>query len=621
MEPPTELQMNNNKSSLKRELGLTGDIELDIERFGKNGRKISEQHKRSKSLETIQHIIMDIIVPACDNVTDILMVIGLYNIPSFRVFSFWTIGLLYLPTFFLVIHFILNFRERSRWWAELIFLILFGPAIDWMTYLVRFIKKNQKNIQEPPDPNVDKFLFIAKIVNGVIEASLQLIWTVLLISIQVKPLPWTDLTHIPDLVGNTVPIPVSTLSIVFSVISIIKSLAYFWNNYGVARHDGSIPTDIKGGFLVLPILFTSLIFRLGCLIMFSVYLNIYTIAVLGLSLVVFNIIRLFRICYEESSALGEAVSSFANSILPTPSSTDPRSHNLYLIHDLITSSIYLSFLIVIQVLNLDYNNPTYKRLDNLVIGHKEFLLIIGVIIFIVLVNCFSRFLFSFLNWKSGHTLENKESKRVSQLKIKINKVVIVKVLSILFLGLLMATSVALLVVSAVISSDPVVKTVDYSDDISSKCLVKFQYGDEFLLVNSITCNSVANIEFSQPKNILNDTLCYSSISNYNVEDYQSAPRSMPGVYEEYGTDYSDDSDEDYFVEPLDENLITVLPLGFGLVENIIFIVVMFFIIISLLIIIFWCKRRKRPTKSTTQMPKKPSAKRPVCRENANERTL
>merc|ERR1719228_237459 len=104
--------------------------------------------------------------------------------------------------------------------------------------------------------------------------------------------------------------------------------------------------------------------------MFSVYLNIYSLALLGLNLVAYNGIRLFSPCFENNSELGEAVSGFANSILPTPSSTDQRSHNLYMLHDLFTSSIYLSFLIIIQLLNLDYSHPYYKRLDNLIIGHN-----------------------------------------------------------------------------------------------------------------------------------------------------------------------------------------------------------------------------------------------------------
>ena len=114
-------------------------------------------------------------------------------------------------------------------------------------------------------------------------------------------------------------------------VSIIKSLAYFWNKYGVARSDGTLAEDTRWRFLVPPILATSMIFRLGCLVIFTVYLNIYTMAILALSLVAFNLIRLFRTCFEDSCALGETVSGVANSILPTPSSTDQRSHNLYLV--------------------------------------------------------------------------------------------------------------------------------------------------------------------------------------------------------------------------------------------------------------------------------------------------
>merc|ERR1719187_130193 len=265
MEQDTELQTNK-KSSLKRELGLTGDIDVDVERFGKNGRKLSEIHKRNKSLEKAENIVLDIVFPACDNVTDVLMVVGLYTIPSYQTFSYWTMGLLYLPTVFLVIHYFLNLAKKRRWYVELPSLIMFGPAVDWIIYLTRLVK-GKPDIEV--DKEVDKFLYIAKIVNGVIEASLQLIWTLLLISIKVRPLPWSEMTHIPDLVGNSLPVPASTLSIIFSCISIIKSLAYFWNKYGVARSDTNITETTRCRLLVPPILATSMIFRLGCLVIFA----------------------------------------------------------------------------------------------------------------------------------------------------------------------------------------------------------------------------------------------------------------------------------------------------------------------------------------------------------------
>jgi len=604
MEQDTELQTNK-KSSLKRELGLTGDIDVDVERFGKNGRKLSEIHKRNKSLEKAESILLDIIFPACDNVTDVLMVVGLYTIPSYRTFSFWTMGLLYLPTVFLVIHYLLNLAKKRRWYVELPVLILFGPAVDWIIYLARLVK-GKPDIEV--DKDVDKFLYIAKIVNGVIEASLQLIWTLLLISIKVRPLPWSEMTQIPDLVGNSIPVPASTLSLIFSTISIIKSLGFFWNKYGVARSDETNSEDTRYRFLVPLILATTMVFRLGCLVIFAVYLNIYTMAILGLSLVTFNLLRLFRTCFEDSCALGETVSGFANSILPTPSSTDQRSHNLYLLHDLVTSSIYLCFLIIIQILNLNYSQPYYKRLENLIIGHSEFLVVIAVILSIMIVHCILRFIFYIGNLNAPNKKPKlKMSKRLS---IKVTKILIVKVIASLVLLLLMVSSLALLIVSAVVTTKHIERK---EDDISSTCEVNFEIepDNEFLTIGSINCKSVSKVIFSSSQNILNDTQCYSSISTIDVEDRAATFRSfLEGDFQN-----------------LDNNQTStigtkVLPFGFGTFENIIFITIMALLLLSLVVLVLFCKKPSKKMKKP--VPEKialHSTKRKLQRENQTERTL
>jgi len=604
MEQDTDSHINK-KSSLKRELGLTGDIDVDVERFGKNGRKLSEINKRNKSVEKAENILLDIVFPACDNVTDVLMVVGLYTMPSYRTFSYWTMGLLYLPTIFLVIHYFLNLTKKRRWYVELPFLILLGPAVDWMIYLARLVKGKRNMVV---DKELDKFLYIAKIVNGVIEASLQLIWTLLLISIKVRPLPWSEMTQIPDLVGNTIPVPASTLSIIFSVISIIKSLAFFWNKYGVARSDGTVSEDTRYRFLVPLILVTTMVFRLGCLVIFAVYLNIYTMAILGLSLVTFNLLRLFRTCFEDSCALGETVSGFANSILPTPSSTDQRSHNLYLLHDLVTSSIYLCFLIIIQILNLNYSQPYYKRLDNLIIGHNEFLVMIGVIITIMIVHCVFRFIFYIGNLNTSD--RKPKLKKSKKLSIKVTKILIFKVIASLVLLLLMVSSLALTIVSVIVTT----KHVEVKeDDISSTCDVKFETepDNEFLTISSISCRAVSKVIFSSSQNVLNDTQCYSSVRTIDVEDRAATFRSFL---------------EDDFQNLANNQTATIginaLPFGFGTLENIIFITMMALMLLSLVILVLFCKRpTKKMKKPAPEKIALHSTKKRIERENPTERTL
>jgi len=572
------MEVATKRKGLERVLGLTGDIEVDIERFGKNGRKISQSHRRSQTITSIERVVLDILLPACDNVSDGLLVTALYTRDSTRVFSYWTLGLLYLPTLFLVVHYLFKLTKRRRWYLELSFVIGFGPAIDWLISLIKLVR-GEKDNQE--DRELDKFIYIAKIVNGVIEASLQLIWTILLVSIGVNPIPWTDMTHIPDLLGNTIPFPASTVSLVFSSISIIKNMAYFWTNYGIVRPPGGLPEGARASFLVAPILITSLVFRLGCLVMCAVYLNIYTMAVLGLSLVTYNIIRLFRPCFDESSVLGEAVSGFANSLLPTPSSTDQRSHNLYLLHDLVTSSMMMCFLVIIQILNLDYNQPVYTRPSTLIIGHIHFLVFISVIIITMAINCLFRVVFYLVNKNYTRNKETENKSNWKKMKIKLTKIFIIKMTAVFVLGLLMIVSLALVAVSSIVTTKKVVPDGylhESTEILGSNCQVKFEPGIEFLSITSITCQSVEDttLIYFPAKNLLNNTGCFSNIRNEAVVGMTDSSdevnivdmgRSYPHSILQYSTNNKNSTQS----QP------PALTIGFGKWPNIVFISLMIFI--------------------------------------------
>ena len=489
------------KKCLERRLGLTGDLEADIENLSPGqGLTLSENIKRTHRINSISFLVRDILMPLLNNISDILMIIFLWRRED-KTFAYMTLALFYLPTIFLIVHFILHFKKRNHFILKLLLFPLVGPAVDWIINIYLLLRRKKTDLDEESQ----KFLDIIKVVNGVIESSLQLTWTLVLICLEVSPLPWVDMTMMRDILGNTFPLPVSSLSLLFSVFSILSQLTFYWRTFGLRRRKRKVEEE-EGEtsclFLVYPIVLTHLVFRVGVLALVSLFANIYSVSLLGVSLVTYSLLRLTRTCHEADSVLGEAVASLANSIVMIPTSREHRAHNLYFIHDTITNVFMMAFIIGIQIINFDYNNPLFIRPDALIISHDDFVIFIFILVSVICLNYLTRVIFFCSNQRTP-------KKTLFKMKVKATKVNVAKaLLSLVNLGLVVAT-VILAVMSFYLSP---AQPPPASAGGGGNCGLWLQSAENKSNIAPISCGQAAGIEkylqhFSL-ETFLNDSDCF-----------------------------------------------------------------------------------------------------------------
>ena len=499
----SERRTSGDKKCLERRLGLTGDIEADLENLSPvQGKTLSQNVERTNRINLISFLVRDILMPIFNNISDISMIIFLWRRED-KIFAYMTLALFYLPTVFLLVHYATHFRKTNLFAPKLLVFSLVGPSVDWIINISLIVRgKTPADF----DDKTKRFLDIIKVVNGVIESSFQLVWTVVLICLEVSPLPWADMTMVKDILGNTFPLPVSSLSLIFSVISIVNQLTFYWRNFGLRRKNNAKKGpedvgDVSGTFLVYPIVVTHLVFRVGVLAIVSLFSNIYSVTLLGLSLISYSIIRMTRTCHEQDSVLGEAVASLANSLLLIPTSTDHRSHNLYLLHDGITNVFMMTFIISIQIINFDYDNPLFVRPNTLIISHRLFIIFIFTLVTFFSLNYLLRFIFFYIN-------QNCEKKGFWKRKMKLTKLNIAKAL--LFLVNLSQVLAILILALVSLLTQPVEETVSGSGE----CGMWIQSARDKSHFLPLSCDS-HNLEFFtqvlSPDTLLNQTDCLPKV--------------------------------------------------------------------------------------------------------------
>lgn len=284
--------------------------------------------------------------------------------------------------------------------------------------------------------------------------------------------------------------------------------------------------EISCQFLVYPIVSTHLVFRVGVLALVSLFANIYSVSLLGLSLVSYSLIRLTRTCHETDSVLGEAVASLANSIVLIPTSRDQSSHNLYFIHDTLTNVFMMAFIITIQIINFDYNSPLFIRPDALIISHDGFIIFIFVLVGVFCLNYVARIIYFCCNQSSPKT-------KLFKMKVKATKVNIAKALLFLVnLGMLV-TTVTLAVMSFYLSPSQAPPTSAGGD-----CGIWLQSAANKSNIAPVSCEKIDNyLQYFSMETFLNDTDCFGrpfvpSSRAFHDLDSSEEDKNTPVVEEE-----------------------------------------------------------------------------------------
>ena len=237
---------------------------------------------------------------------------------------------------------------------------VFGPFLRWFcsVRLLIFRLSNGGSSSEMSD--LEKFISATRMIDGIFMTSVQIIWMLYLIAIDVYPIPLftMETKEVKDFFGNVIEVPVvSSLNLYTNLAVLVKNLSQLWmtnfprsttqsGSETVALH---VTTGVWWIFLqwCILILFvlTGVMYRLMCYLLLYVHLNIFmmpAMAIILLSFVLHILLRgLSNRFYVETSKMDVFLTACCCSLVPTPTSSNIRAHNLLQAHTVLTNLVMM----------------------------------------------------------------------------------------------------------------------------------------------------------------------------------------------------------------------------------------------------------------------------------------
>ena len=258
--------------------------------------------------------------------------------------------------------------------------LVFGPFLRWFcsVRLLIFRLSNGGSSSEMSD--LEKFISATRMIDGIFMTSVQIIWMLYLIAIDVYPIPLftMETKEVKDFFGNVIEVPVvSSLNLYTNLAVLVKNLSQLWmtnfprsttqsGSETVALH---VTTGVWWIFLqwCILILFvlTGVMYRLMCYLLLYVHLNIFmmpAMAIILLSFVLHILLRgLSNRFYVETSKMDVFLTACCCSLVPTPTSSNIRAHNLLQAHTVLTNLVMMICMGVCMFLSIDYSLPIINR--------------------------------------------------------------------------------------------------------------------------------------------------------------------------------------------------------------------------------------------------------------------
>ena len=344
------------------------------------------QMKRSTYLSQLLSVLTEGVLPLISIITSLVNSLELFlqgeiGLGCVSIFIF------ILPTFLVVFFYLENMFHRENKLKEIGLIVGLGPFMRWIC-LVRLLAHKLRESRMEDLDDLETFVFATNMIDGIFQASVQILWLMYLIAVDIFPLPFVTFKtrEVTDLFGNTLELPVvSGYTLYTSVLILVKNLYQLWKMfYPVADRESSVLQPENHSFLksiylsTLLVLFTAstVVYRLLSYFTLILHLNFFLIPSLGImmgSLVLHIVLRgMSDRFYVETSKMDVFLSAVCSSILPTPTSSCIRAHNLLQAHTLITNLLLFIALGVALFFNLDYWVPIVKRPDNLIISSSAF---------------------------------------------------------------------------------------------------------------------------------------------------------------------------------------------------------------------------------------------------------
>ena len=349
------------------------------------------KYKRSQYLSNLLLVLTDGLLPLVSIVSTLINVLELF-LTGETILGCAGLVIFAFPTVLVLFYYLENMFHREKKLLEMGLIMVFGPFLRWLCS-VRLLSLKLRPSGEVADlDDIQRFAFATKVIDGIFEASVQIIWLLYLIAIEVYPFPLLNMRtkSVTDCFGNNLQIPVfSSLSLYSSLAVLVKNLSQLWRiHYPQSttqngsetlqlqpKMEGSLKTLYQ--WLIL-LLFTStgILYRLISYTLLFLHLNLFMMPAGGImicSTILHVVLRgVSNRFYVETSKMNVFLTACCCCLVPTPTSSNIRAHNLLQAHTAITNILLLISVCVSIFLSIDYSVPIVRRPSRLVYSSTYF---------------------------------------------------------------------------------------------------------------------------------------------------------------------------------------------------------------------------------------------------------
>jgi len=349
------------------------------------------KYKRSQYLSNLLLVLTDGLLPLVSIVSTLINVLELF-LTGETVLGCAGLVIFAFPTVLVLFYYLENMFHREKKLLEMGLIVIFGPFLRWLCSVRLLCQKFHPagNFNDLDD--IKAFAFSTKVVDGIFQASVQIIWLLYLIAIEVYPFPLLNLRtrSVTDWFGNNLQIPVcSSLSLYSSIAVLVKNLSQLWRiHYPVSTdQNGSVTLQLQPkveGTLkticqwLLLVLFTSTgaLYRLISYALLFLHLNLFMMPAIGImiiSTILHVILRgVSNKFYVETSKMDVFLTACCCCLVPTPTSSNIRAHNLLQAHNAVTNIFLLIAVLACIFFSIDYNVPIVRRPSRLAYSSDYF---------------------------------------------------------------------------------------------------------------------------------------------------------------------------------------------------------------------------------------------------------
>ena len=338
------------------------------------------RYKRSQYLSNLLLILTEGLLPLVSIVSTLVNVLELFLIGE-QILGWAGLAIFAFPTVLVLFYYLENMFHREKKLLELGLIVIFGPFLRWLCSVRLLSSKLYPGSEATDLDDVRRFAFATKVIDGIFQACIQIIWLLYLIAIEVYPFPLLNMRtrSVTDWFGNNLEIPVfSSLSLYSSLAVLVKNLSQLWRiHYPVSTdQDGSVTLElqpkVEGNCKILfqwflLVLFTStgVLYRLISYSLLFLHLNLFMMPAGGiiiLSTLLHVILRgVSDKFYVETSKMNVFLTACCCGLVPTPTSSNIRAHNLLQVHNAITNVFLLIAVLFCIFFSIDYSVPIVRR--------------------------------------------------------------------------------------------------------------------------------------------------------------------------------------------------------------------------------------------------------------------